>query len=91
MSITRAILLVSLLAVSQIGAWFYKGLAGIYPDSEHPGFKQINLKPYFPDGLDEFTGRHISPYGEIVSGWTCMEGEKLELQVGTYTFICKRL
>ena len=101
----------------EIGAWFYKGLAGIYPDSEHPGFKHINLKPYFPDGLDEFTGRHISPYGEIVSGWTtkgskvlysvtipanstatltlpagwtCKEGDKLELKAGTYQFVCKK-
>ena len=101
----------------EIGAWFYKGLAGIYPDSERPGFKHINLKPYFPEGLEEFTARHTSPYGEIVSGWTtkggkvmysvtipanstatltlpagwtCKEGEKLELQAGTYTFTCKR-
>ena len=101
----------------EIGAWFYKGLAGIYPDSERPGFKHINLKPYFPEGLEEFTARHTSPYGEIVSGWTtkggkvvysvtipansaatltlpagwtCKEGEKLELKAGTYTFTCKR-
>lgn len=101
----------------EIGAWFYKGLAGIYPDSERPGFKHINLKPYFPEGLEEFTARHTSPYGEIVSGWTtkggkvmysvtipanstatltlpagwtCKEGEKLELQAGTYSFTCKR-
>ena len=101
----------------EIGAWFYKGLAGIYPDSERPGFKHINLKPYFPEGLEGFTARHTSPYGEIVSGWTtkggkvvysvtipansaatltlpagwtCKEGEKLELKAGTYTFTCKR-
>ena len=64
----------------EIGAWFYKGLAGIYPDSEQPGFKHIKLRPYFPDGLDEFTARHTSPYGEIVSGWST-KGGKLIYQV----------
>ena len=61
----------------EIGAWFYKGLAGIYPDSEQPGFKHINLKPYFPEGLGEFEARHTSPYGEIVSGWTTKGGKVL--------------
>ena len=101
----------------EIGAWFYKGLAGIYPDSEQPGFKHINLRPYFPDGLEEFSAHHTSPYGEIISGWstkggkviyqvtipanssatltlpegwTCNEGEKQELQAGSYTFVCKK-
>ncbi|MBR4995463.1 MAG: family 78 glycoside hydrolase catalytic domain [Alistipes sp.] len=64
----------------EIGAWFYKGLAGIYPDSEQPGFKHINLRPYFPDGLEEFTARHTSPYGEIVSGWST-KGSKVLYQV----------
>ena len=59
----------------EIGAWFYKGLAGIYPDSEHPGFKHINLRPYFPDGLEEFSARHTSPYGEIISGWSTKGGK----------------
>ena len=100
----------------EIGAWFYKGLAGIYPDSEKPGFKHIRLKPYFPKGLDTFSASHQSPYGQIVSGWT-IKGKKvnytvtipanctatlelpsgwaadgkqrIELQSGTYQFVCR--
>ena len=64
----------------EIGAWFYKGLAGIYPDSEKPGFKHIRLKPYFPKGLDSFSASHESPYGKIVSGWTT-KGKKVNYTV----------
>lgn len=64
----------------EIGAWFYKGLAGIYPDSEKPGFQHIRLTPYFPEELDSFTASHTSPYGQIVSGWTT-KGGKIRYQV----------
>lgn len=101
----------------EIGAWFYKGLAGIYPDAQRPGFKHINLRPYFPQGLDTFNARHTSPFGEIQSGWTtkgkkvmynvvvppnstatltlpfgwtCAQGDKIELKAGSYQFSCKR-
>ena len=64
----------------EIGAWFYKGLGGIYPDSEKPGFKHIRLKPYFPNGLETFTASHTSPYGQIVSGWTT-KGKKVNYRI----------
>lgn len=54
----------------EIGAWFYKGLGGIFPDEEQPGFKHIILRPNFIDGLEQFEAKHKSPYGEIVSKWT---------------------
>ena len=53
----------------EIGGWFFKGLGGIYPDPEYPGFKHILLRPSFPAGLDRFEAAHRSPYGEIRSGW----------------------
>lgn len=53
----------------EIGGWFFKGLGGIYPDWEEPGFKHIILRPYFPAGLSNFEARHNSPYGEICSKW----------------------
>ena len=64
----------------EIGAWFYKGLGGIYPDSNAPGFKHIQLKPYFPKGLDSFHARHTSPYGDIISEWT-KKGKKIHYKV----------
>lgn len=59
----------------EIGAWPYKGLAGIFPDENNPGFRHIILKPNFPAGLADFSATHESPYGEITSGWTTKKGK----------------
>lgn len=53
----------------EIGAWFYKGLGGIFPDIEHPGFKHIILRPNFIRDLKQFEAQHYSPYGLITSKW----------------------
>lgn len=53
----------------EISAWFYKGIGGIYPDEEQPGFKNIILKPNFVTGLNSFEASHRGPYGMIVSNW----------------------
>ena len=53
----------------EIGGWFFKGLGGIYPDPEKPGFKNITLMPNFVKGLDHFEAKHKSPYGTIISKW----------------------
>lgn len=53
----------------EIGAWPYKGLGGIYPDENAPGFKHIILRPNFIEKLGSFEARHNTPYGEVVSKW----------------------
>ncbi len=53
----------------EIGAWFYKGIGGIFPDAENPGFKNIILKPNFISTLDYFEASHDGPYGKIISKW----------------------
>ena len=53
----------------EIGAWMYKGIGGIFPDENEPGFKHVILKPNFVKGLDYFESEHTSPYGKIVSNW----------------------
>lgn len=53
----------------EIGGWFYKGLGGIFPDPEQPGFKHIILRPNFVKELKHFEAQHDSPYGQIVSKW----------------------
>lgn len=53
----------------EIGGWFYKGLGGIFPDPQQPGFKHIVLRPNFVSGLNQFEAKHNSPYGLIVSKW----------------------
>ena len=57
-----------------IGAWFYKGLGGISPDEEYPGFKVINIEPNFIPDLEHFSAVFMSPYGEIKSEWKSKKG-----------------
>ncbi|OGX91019.1 alpha-rhamnosidase [Hymenobacter coccineus] len=53
----------------EIGAWLYKGLAGIQPDPQQPGFKNVVLAPHFVAGLNQFEASHQGPYGIIRSAW----------------------
>lgn len=64
----------------EIGAWFYKGLGGIFPDPAQPGFRNILLRPHFMKGLKRFEARHQSPYGEIISRWE-WEGKRVHYEV----------
>lgn len=45
----------------EIGGWFFKGLGGIKPDPEAPGFKHILLRPEFrrPRGIRGFARRPL--------------------------------
>jgi len=49
--------------------WFYRWLAGIQPDPENPGFKEFNLAPSTPQGLNFVNCTYHSPYGAIISNW----------------------
>jgi alpha-L-rhamnosidase len=60
----------------EIGAWFYKGIGGIFPDPENPGFKNVILKPNFISTLDQFEASHDGPCGKIISKWE-RSGENL--------------
>lgn len=53
----------------EIGGWFFKGLGGIKPDEENPGFKNVLLQPNFVEELDFFNASHDGPYGKIISDW----------------------
>ncbi len=53
----------------EIGAWYYKGIGGIKPDPQSPGFKNVLLTPNFVEKLDHFEAEHTGPYGNIVSAW----------------------
>ncbi len=64
----------------EIGAWLYKGLGGIKPDEQAPGFKNVLLSPHFVTGLDAFTASHNGPQGQIVTSWK-RTGSKIAYQV----------
>jgi alpha-L-rhamnosidase len=64
----------------EIGAWMYKALAGIKPDPENPGFKQVVLEPHFIQGLDWVEAEHEGPYGPIKVNWK-RQGKKILLDL----------
>jgi alpha-L-rhamnosidase len=49
--------------------WMYENLAGIRSDPSHPGFKQIEMKPAMPAGLDFVEASYQSIHGVIKSHW----------------------
>ena len=52
-----------------VSEWFYRWLAGIQPDPDHPGFKEFFLTPTMPEGLESVNCTYHSPYGAIISNW----------------------
>ena len=69
-----------------VGGWFFKGLGGIKPDPEQPGFKHILLQPNFVKGLNDFEAQHQAPAGLIVSKWE-RKGKRIlyEVEIPTNT------
>ncbi|SHF23644.1 alpha-L-rhamnosidase [Caldanaerobius fijiensis DSM 17918] len=65
---------------SDISAWFYKGLAGINPDPEVPGFKNIIFKPNPVGDLQWVKAWHESMYGKITCNWA-VEGNNFNMHV----------
>jgi alpha-L-rhamnosidase len=52
-----------------VARWFYKALAGIAPDPEHPGFKNVIVRPYPLVDLDYVQAEYKSVRGRIASHW----------------------
>lgn len=65
---------------SDVSAWFYKGLAGINPVEEAPGFKHVVIRPNPVSGLGWVRAAHESMYGTVSSEWR-IEGDRFELRV----------
>ena len=60
--------------------WFYNGLAGIRP--LEPGFGKIEIQPYLPDSMNEFTCSYDSVKGKITVHVTRENGKvKVEADV----------
>ena len=49
--------------------WFYRWLAGIRPDQDHPGFEKFIISPGLPRNLNYVNCSYQTPHGEIVSNW----------------------
>jgi alpha-L-rhamnosidase len=54
--------------LGSVDDWFYKYLAGLQPAK--PGYKEINIKPFVPEGLRSASASIDSPFGLVSSSWT---------------------
>ena len=61
-----------------ISDWFYEGLAGIRAGS--PGYADVVIRPALPTGLDQASGRVVTPRGEVRSAWR-RQGDRAVLDV----------
>ncbi|OUO26992.1 alfa-L-rhamnosidase [Lachnoclostridium sp. An298] len=60
-------------AYGSVGDWMYRKIAGI--NQLEPGYKKTLIKPMFVKGIEEAEGAFESPYGKIVSGYSCKNGK----------------
>lgn len=70
---------------SDISAWFYKGLAGINPDENAPGFKHFYIKPNPVGDLTWVDAWHDSLYGRIEVNWKLDEMFHLDVTIPANT------
>ena len=66
--------------IGDLNIWFHEYLAGIRPDPEAPGFKNIIIKPEVIGGLDWAKASYESIHGRISSEWHKSAG-KFDLRV----------
>ncbi|MFO7976664.1 MAG: alpha-L-rhamnosidase C-terminal domain-containing protein, partial [Candidatus Hydrogenedentota bacterium] len=57
-----------------IGAWFYRGLAGIRPDPDAPGYAHFVLKPAVVGDVSWVSARQDTVRGVIESVWRVENG-----------------
>ncbi|GEM_PF-27731 len=55
--------------------WFYQAVAGIYPDVENPGFKNVIIKPALCGDLTFASADYNSINGKITSEWKLVDGD----------------
>jgi alpha-L-rhamnosidase len=67
-------------AYGAIGNWLYEKVAGIQPNPENPGYKNIIVKPVISDKLKFAGASYKSMYGEIKSRWE-LEAKNVQLSV----------
>ena len=54
--------------------WFYRGLGGIRPDPDAPGYRRVIIKPGILDGVDWVKAHHDCIHGRIESSWEVSGG-----------------
>jgi len=60
--------------LGSIDGWFYRTLAGIQLDEEHPGFEHFFIKPYIPKSLSFVNASIQAVRGPVTVNWTNTNG-----------------
>ena len=67
-----------------IGDWMYRKIGGI--NQTEAGYRRFYIKPMFVRGISEARTELESPYGKIVSCWSCRKGKiRVEISVPANT------
>jgi len=62
-----------------VDSWFYSHLAGIKPIE--PGFREISIKPYFPDNLSKISAEVNTPFGSVSVKWDRKSGNHIDISI----------
>jgi hypothetical protein len=60
--------------LGSIDGWFYRTLAGIQTDEEHPGFEHFFVRPFVPDTLTFVNATIQTIRGPVAVKWTDTHG-----------------
>jgi alpha-L-rhamnosidase len=60
--------------LGSIDGWFYRTLAGIQPDEEHPGFEHFFIKPFVPQSLSFVNASIQTVRGPVAVNWANTNG-----------------
>jgi alpha-L-rhamnosidase len=60
--------------MGSIDGWFYRTLAGIQSDEEHPGFEHFFIKPFVPKSLSFVQASVQTVRGPVAVSWTNTNG-----------------
>jgi alpha-L-rhamnosidase len=63
-----------------VSEWFYRWLAGIRPDADHPGFSRFFVSPFLPADLSYVKCTYVTPNGLIRSDWE-KEGKTVRFRI----------
>ena len=55
---------------SDVVSWIFKTVGGISPDDNAPSFENIEVDPYYFDGIDYCRSFYDSPMGRVEVNWT---------------------
>jgi len=60
-------------ALGAVADWLHRSVAGLAP--AEPGYRRLEIRPLPGGTFTRARARHITPYGEAVSGWFIEHGE----------------